>query len=85
MLRHAMNSVCLRGVTEDPRELREWASRWRDNLKKCSCYMCGNRRRFHEGPTFRERRQLHSALAELGPEELPDFAELKALLARCRR
>lgn len=34
----------------------EWAScRWADNMKKCSCDMCGNARKLY-GPTVQELR-----------------------------
>jgi len=33
--------------------IRPWAARNADNLKKCSCPMCGNQRR-HYGKTFQE-------------------------------
>ena len=47
------------------RKLSEWngpewaelaASRWADNMAKCSCYMCGNPRRYFNQLTFQEIR-----------------------------
>ena len=34
------------------------ARRMRDNLKPCSCPMCGNPRRYWHEPTIQERRRL---------------------------
>ena len=42
---------------------REDVGRWYNNLQKCSCYMCGNPRRYFGGPTRQERRLLAAALA----------------------
>jgi hypothetical protein len=45
-----------KGVKED--WVCTWALRNADNLKKCSCYMCGNQRKYL-GKTFQELK--HSA------------------------
>jgi hypothetical protein len=33
----------------------DWARRTFENMQKCSCCLCGHRRRWY-GPTFQERR-----------------------------
>jgi hypothetical protein len=34
-----------------------WALRHHDHLKACSCWMCGNPRKWHAKPTIQERRR----------------------------
>ena len=43
---------------------RERVLRWYNNLAKCSCWMCGNPRRYKGRPTLQEERQLQAALDE---------------------
>jgi hypothetical protein len=41
--------------TPDSAYMAEYASWYADNIQRCSCLMCGNKRH-HEGPTQQERR-----------------------------
>ena len=43
--------------------MREWARRNHDHLAACSCWMCGNIRKWH-GPSLQERRLLDAAKRE---------------------
>ena len=59
-----------------------------DNLKKCSCWRCGNRRK-HEGLTFQERRELDKTADMmkrsphlLGPRRVDPVREINRLLRR---
>jgi hypothetical protein len=54
----------LRWVEDPDAQLRQ-ALRWSDNLKKCSCWMCGNPRKYEGRSTVQERRQLLASLADL--------------------
>jgi hypothetical protein len=62
MIRRALRSLVVRGW--DGRAAREDALRWYDHLKKCSCYLCGNPRRYGAGATRQERRLLDAAQRE---------------------
>jgi hypothetical protein len=53
----------------------EIARRWRDNMKKCSCWMCGNQRR-HFGQLPIQEKRIHMA-AEA------DFSETFSTKAVC--
>ena len=59
MLRRALRSIVLSG-TDDP----EWrlcrARRWYNNLALCSCWMCGNPRRWRWAAPYQEQK-LHQA------------------------
>jgi len=47
--------VYYRNSPELLERLREWARRNYGHLAKCSCWMCGNARKWH-GPPLQERR-----------------------------
>lgn len=49
---------------------RAYAQRHRDNMKKCSCWMCGNPRHYHGELSPSERRASGAAEAELRDEGL---------------
>lgn len=49
-----------------PQEMHK-AHKYADNLKPCSCWMCGNQRR-HHGPRPQEFRALAAAQQDLGEE-----------------
>jgi hypothetical protein len=42
----------------DDSERTYWALRQFDHLKSCSCWMCGNPRKYEGEPTIQERRRL---------------------------
>ena len=42
-------------------DLKEWAQRNYDHLKRCSCWMCGNPRKYGAGPPVQEQRLLAAA------------------------
>lgn len=48
-------------------EQRDWARRNFNNMQRCSCIMCGHRRKWY-GPTVRERRQNEAARYEIERE-----------------
>ena len=54
MIARALRSCVLSGWPEEERLQR--ALRWRDNMQKCSCSMCGHRRKWY-GPPMQELRQ----------------------------
>jgi hypothetical protein len=60
MIRHAMRSLVL-SYEEDEQLRRVQALGWYNHLKKCSCYMCGNPRKFEGRPPLQERRLQEAA------------------------
>ena len=64
MIAHARHVLYIGMRPSDP-EMQEWARRNYNHLKKCSCWMCGNRRKWH-GPTIQERRMGQSAADDEG-------------------
>ncbi len=54
MIQRALRSYVL-GWEEDKLLPGARAVRWYNNLKKCSCWMCGHRRKWF-GPTIQEKR-----------------------------
>lgn len=64
MLRRALRSYVLSWPDYDEHERRQRALRWFNNLKLCSCYMCGNPRKYEGALTLQERRLLEAARAE---------------------
>jgi hypothetical protein len=66
MIRRALRSYVLRW--EEDREIqRERVLRWYNNLAKCSCWMCGNPRKYEGRVTVQEQRQLQAAQDEGEP------------------
>jgi hypothetical protein len=63
MIRHALRS-CLFLWETDEELRRKRVLRWYNNLQKCSCYMCGNPRKYDGKPTRQEQRQLQAARSE---------------------
>jgi hypothetical protein len=63
MIRHALRSYVLRWE-DDEEWARERALRWYNNLAKCSCWMCGNPRKYERKPTRQEYRLLQAARDE---------------------
>ena len=63
MIQRAMRSLML-SCEEDWEERRQRAVGWYDNLAKCSCWMCGNRRKYEGRGPVQEQRQLLAAQAE---------------------
>ena len=53
--RHHRGRMIRRARRVMPAYLRDWAIRKHDHLKSCSCYLCGNVRKWN-GPTVKERR-----------------------------
>ncbi|MBQ6352411.1 MAG: hypothetical protein IJJ28_03995 [Lentisphaeria bacterium] len=56
---------CDEGVT--PERIEQYRKRWIGQMANChctpcSCFMCGNWRRFHGGPTLAEKRSTLSML-----------------------
>jgi hypothetical protein len=64
MIRHALRSYVF-SRERDLAERRESAVRHHDHLKMCSCWMCGNPRRFGDGPPTQERRLNEAARYEV--------------------
>lgn len=54
MIAHALRLYKNPGLTEEER--LNWARRYYNHLQMCSCWMCGNLRKWL-GPTVQERRQ----------------------------
>lgn len=75
MIHHAMRSYVI-GAFDDEgwAERRTRATYWADNLAKCSCYLCGNPRKFEGRLTVQERRQEDAARYELATELWPRLA-----------
>jgi hypothetical protein len=70
MIRHALRSYaigyCFLGDDDEKREFREErARRLHDYLTKCSCWMCGNPRKFFKEVTVQEKRLAEAARYEL--------------------
>jgi hypothetical protein len=63
MFRRALRIASDRNIT-DEQTCREFAQRWCDNLKKCSCYLCGNPRRHFRTWPVQQRRLLAAADGE---------------------
>ena len=53
---------------EDPQFRRKLVLGWYDNLAKCSCWMCGNPRKYEGLITIQEQRQLLAARDEEGSD-----------------
>jgi hypothetical protein len=58
MIVRARHSLVLLGIEEPA--LTRLALRCHDHLKGCSCWMCGNPRKWRGDPTVQERRRLAS-------------------------
>jgi hypothetical protein len=56
MIERARRLIQRLDYTNDQEWQQHWALRNRDHLAKCSCWMCGNPRRYHGEPTVQERR-----------------------------
>jgi hypothetical protein len=54
-IKSAQRTYIASGMSEE--EKKEWAIRNYNHLKRCSCWMCGHRRKW-QGLTMRERRSL---------------------------
>lgn len=63
MLQRALQSYVLSWL-HDEAERRRCAVGWYNNLKKCSCWMCGNPRKYEGKITRQERRFLEAARQE---------------------
>jgi|GEM_PF-1015369 len=62
MIARTMRSSICRWI--EPEEDRyPWILRYYNNRAKCSCHMCGHRRKWW-GPTMQERRSLHKDAEE---------------------
>lgn len=62
MIAHAKREFGASRYSGDPEGLavmQEWAQRNHDHLACCSCWMCGNTRKWHGPPT--QERRLHAA------------------------
>jgi hypothetical protein len=56
MIARALHGVVASSMGEDDR--RHWAIWKHDHLKCCSCWMCGNPRKWYGDPTWQERRRI---------------------------
>ena len=66
MLAKALRSLKFSEMNESERI--HWALRQLDQLKSCSCWMCGNPRKFEGEQTIQERRRLEAMDRDgLGP------------------
>jgi hypothetical protein len=63
MIQRAMRSLAL-SYEEDWEKRRQYAVGWYNHLARCSCWMCGNPRKYERRVTVQEKRQLLAALAE---------------------
>lgn len=71
MIRHALR--CLPHLREeDPAEPRPAVLYWYEHLKKCSCYLCGNPRKYGGGPTRQERRLMAAHRDDVSRQNGPD-------------
>lgn len=59
MIARTMNSYMIAAYPKEER--LQQALRWYKNRKKCSCYMCGNRRKLY-GHTIQEHRMSQSGV-----------------------
>ena len=59
MIRRALRSYVLQVLDEGEARWQR-ALRWHDNLQKCSCWMCGNPRKY-EGRLTRQEQRLQQA------------------------
>ena len=65
MLQHALRSHAVTFLSEnDPEGLQCRAVRWFNNLQKCSCYMCGNPRKYEGTVPVQEQRLRQTARYE---------------------
>ena len=66
MLDRALGSLMFSDFSDEARKY--WASRKFNHLKGCSCWMCGNPRRYLGERTIQERRRLEALHRDgLGP------------------
>ncbi len=64
MIRRVMRIWGVQWVDEDEEARRLRALRLYNNMSKCSCWICGNPRRYEGRPTLQEKRQLLAALED---------------------
>jgi hypothetical protein len=64
MIQRALRSLVLSSWDDEETRLQT-AIRWHNNLKKCSCWMCGNPRRYEGRIPTQEQRQLQAALDDM--------------------
>jgi hypothetical protein len=57
--------VFFMGMRPSDPDMQDWALRNYDHLKKCSCWMCGHRRKWY-GPTIQERRMSQNISEDEG-------------------
>jgi hypothetical protein len=65
MIQRTLRSCRLALWADDPELLRARVLRWYNNRKKCSCYLCGNPRKYWGCVTIQEQRQLQAARGEV--------------------
>lgn len=68
MIQHALRSYVIGGRDEEMR--LALARRWHNDLKMCSCYVCGNPRKYGGGIPRQEQRIREAACHELEPATL---------------
>ena len=62
MIAYALRSFKVVWLPRDER--RQWALRFCNTMQRCSCWMCGHRRKIW-GPAARDLKQSHAAAYEL--------------------
>ena len=68
MIQHALRSYVIGGRDEEVR--LALARRWHNHLKMCSCYMCGNPRKY-EGGIPRPEQRVGEAACQEGEDGVP--------------
>ena len=68
MIKRALRSYVF-GIEADKEWQRERVLRWYNNLKKCSCHMCGNPRRYTNRKLPQEQRMHEAARYECAEAE----------------
>ena len=79
MIARTLRSFVCSGVA--PERRLQCALHWYNNRQRCSCYLCGNRRRW-EGPTVQERRQLPTGTPDVGEAFFSDAVDGDVPIAR---
>lgn len=67
MIAHAQRSRA--ASVQDAAARLEWGRRNHNHLKACSCWMCGNPRKYENLPPVQERRLMEAAREEAASKE----------------
>jgi hypothetical protein len=65
LIGHCKKVMKQRGIVRDGSWLERWSLRNHDHFTTCSCFRCGNSRRYYGVPTVQEQRETQDELTAL--------------------